>query len=102
MFEELHERSDGNIIVIDGAEGKGGGQVVREGCALSLSYTPHSWRLTVWRRSRKLPFVNRGARGPAIRVESGYATSGATRLSFMCDDTRAAIRGRLRQGGYDA
>ncbi|HWU95854.1 MAG TPA: RNA 3'-terminal phosphate cyclase, partial [Sphingomonas sp.] len=61
------------MIIIDGSEGEGGGQVVRNACALALA-TGHAFRITNVRGKREKPGL---MRQHVTAIEAACAVGGA-------------------------
>lgn len=85
------------MIDIDGAEGEGGGQVVRNACALSL-VTGEPVRITNVRGKRSKPGL---MRQHVTAIEAACAIGGATCEGLTVGSSQVTFRpGRVRAGDY--
>lgn len=85
------------MIVIDGAEGEGGGQVVRNACALSL-ITGQPFRITNVRGGREKPGL---MRQHLTAVEAACALGGGECEGLTVGSTEIVFRpGRVTPGEY--
>lgn len=85
------------MIIIDGAEGEGGGQVVRNACALSL-VTGAPFRVTNVRGGREKPGL---MRQHVTAIEASCAIGGAECEGLTVGSTDVTFRpGRVTPGDY--
>src|SRR5438874_121499 len=85
------------MIIIDGAEGEGGGQVVRNACALSL-VTGKPFRITNVRGGREKPGL---MRQHVTAVEAACRIGGATCEGLTVGSSEIAFMpGRVTPGEY--
>ena len=85
------------MIIIDGSEGEGGGQVVRTACALSL-VTGQPFRIVNARGGREKPGL---MRQHVTAVEAACAIGGAACEGLHVGSSEVGFRpGRVRAGEY--
>ncbi len=85
------------MIIIDGSEGEGGGQVVRNACALSL-VTGAPFRVTNVRGGREKPGL---MRQHVTAIEASCAIGGAECEGLTVGSTDVTFRpGRVTPGDY--
>ena len=85
------------MIIIDGSEGEGGGQIVRNACALSL-VTGEPFRVTSVRGGRDKPGL---MRQHVTAIEAACAIGGAECEGLAVGSSEIAFRpGRVRPGDY--
>src|ERR1700744_841519 len=85
------------MIVIDGSEGEGGGQIVRNACALSL-VTGTPFRITNIRGGREKPGL---MRQHVTAVEAACAIGGAECAGLAVGASEITFRpGRVKPGEY--
>ena len=85
------------MIIIDGSEGEGGGQVVRNACALSL-VTGKPFRITDVRGKREKPGL---MRQHVTAIEAACAVGGATCEGVTVGSSEIAFTpGRVAPGNY--
>jgi RNA 3'-terminal phosphate cyclase (ATP) len=86
-----------NMITIDGSEGEGGGQVLRNACALSL-VTGQPFRITNIRGGREKPGL---MRQHLTAIEAACALGGAECEGLAVGATEIVFRpGKVRAGDY--
>ena len=85
------------MIIIDGSEGEGGGQIVRNSCALSL-VTGESFRITNIRAKRSKPGL---MRQHVTAIEAACAISGAECRGLAVGSSELEFRpGKVVSGEY--